>query len=73
MFIHFVHWALSLVISKRPVRCDVALTVPGGYYLHVALHSRHFRDPSTSHHNNRISISPPQQEKMARPRARHGL
>ena len=26
----------------------MALTVPGGYYSHVALHSRCFRDPSTS-------------------------
>ena len=51
----------------------MALIVPGGYYSHVALHSRHFRDPSTSHCNNRISISPPRREKMARPRARCGL
>ena len=49
---------------------DVALIVPAGYCSHVALHSRHFQDPSTSRHNNRISISPPSQEKMARPRAR---
>ena len=73
MFIHFVHQALWLVISKWPVRCDVALIVLGGYYSQVALHSRHFRDLSTSHHNNRISISPPQWEKMAHPHARHSL
>ena len=51
----------------------MALTVPGGYYSHVTLHSRHFWDPSTSRHNNHISISPPWQEKTARPRARRGL
>ena len=73
MFIHFVHWALSLVISKRPVEYDVALIVPGGYCLQVALHSRHFRDTSTSRHNNRISISPPWREKMARPHARRSF
>ena len=37
----------------------MALIVPGWFYSYVALHSRRFRDPSTSHHNNRISISPP--------------
>ena len=73
MLIHFVHRELSLVISKQPVEYDVALIVPGGYCSHVALHSRHFRDPSTSRRNNHISISPPWREKMARPRARHGF
>ena len=51
----------------------MALTVPGGYCSHVALHSRHYQDTSTSHHNNRISISPPWREKMARPHARCGF
>ena len=51
----------------------MALIVPGGYYSQVALHSRRFRDMSTSRHNNRISISPPWREKMARPRARCGF
>ena len=73
MFIHFVHRALSLVISKRPVEYDVALIVPGGYCSHVALHSRRFQDPSTSRRNNRISISPPWREKMAHPHARRGF
>ena len=40
-------------------RAGVVKKLKGGYYSHVALHSRHFWDPSTSHHNNRISISPP--------------
>ena len=51
----------------------MALIVQGGYCSHVALHSRHFRDPSTSRHNNRIFISLPWREKMARHRARHGF
>ena len=51
----------------------MALTVPGGYCSHVALHSRHYRNTSTSRCNSRISISPPWREKMARPRARHGF
>ena len=51
----------------------MALIVPSGYCSHIALHYRHFRDPSTSHCNNRISISPPWREKMACPRVRRGL
>ena len=51
----------------------MALIVPGEYCSHVALHSRHFWDTSTSRRNNRISISPPWREKMARPHARRGF
>ena len=51
----------------------MALTVPGGYCSHVTLHSRHYRNTSTSCRNNRISISPPWREKMARPHARRGF
>ena len=82
MFIHFVHWALLLVISTRLalgrqrvciLQCDVALIVPGGYCSCVTLHFWHVQSPGTSHHNNRISISPPLARKMAHPHARHGL
>ena len=68
MFIHFLHWALSLVISTRLapgrqrvciLKCDVALIIPGGYCLRVALCSWCVQSPGTSHHNNHISISPP--------------
>ena len=76
MFIHFVHWASSLVITTRLapggqrvriLKCDMALIVLGGYCSHVALCSWHVQSPGTSCHNNRISISPPPVRKEGRP------
>ena len=42
----------------RFLKCGVALIVPGGYCLHVALHSWWVQSLGTSHRNNHISISP---------------
>ena len=45
----------------------MALIIPVGYCSHVALCSWHVQSPGTSHHNNRISISPPPARKDGMP------
>ena len=76
MFIHFVHWASSLVISTqlalggqrvRILKCDMALIIPGGYCSCVALCFWRVQSPGTSHRNNHISISPPPVRKDGTP------
>ena len=45
----------------------MALIIPGGYCSHVTLRSWHVWGLGTSHHNNRISNSPPRQRKDGLP------